>query len=205
MGQHSLTFQKASTLIQKAFVVATLFEIGMATPVDGNMTAANPSDERNMMVASLIGVLSVMLVLVFSILLCMIRLMDDECYATRIISIHSRATTSTIYRDATDKDQDTNGLREQDKNSVRVVDLSRNSNLPLSKDRLPRYPTTLDFGARDPLIASPNSIDAITRSEPETHMTDAGNADSNASETLTSSFHIPPFLAAQDTGCRPAA
>jgi len=191
MGQYS------STLVLKAFCIATLFEIGIAAPVDGSVTVANPSEERDMVIASLIGVLSVMLVMVMSILLCAMRVMDHESYAARITTIHSRATTSTAYRDATDKDQDTNSLSEQENNGVHVADLSRNSNLPFSKDSLPRHPTTLDFNARDPLIASPNGTDVVMHSESETRVSDAGMLTRQTSATLTSSFHIPPFLAAQ--------
>jgi len=169
-----------ASLFVQVFVVISLLGVTVAAPVSDwavNVSFQSVSGERGMVIASLIGVVSVMLVMLLSILLCMKSIMDAGSYETRNITIRSRATTSTICVDAPNMDQDTDSLREQEKNSIHVADLSRNSSLPLSTNRLPRYPTTLDFDAKVPLVASPNSIDVILRSGSETHVSDAGNGD----------------------------
>jgi len=170
----------STSFFVQVFVVISLLGVTVAAPVSDwavNVSLQSVSGERSVVIASLIGLLSVMLIMVLSILLCMKSIMDAGSYETRIVTMHSFATTRTVYVDAPNMDQDTNSLREQDKNGVHVADLSRNSKLPLSTNRLPRYPTTLDFSARVPLVASLSSIDVILRSESETHVSDAGNGD----------------------------
>jgi len=170
----------SNSLFVQVLVVISLLGVTVAAPVSDwavSVSLQSVSGERCVVIASLIGVLSVMLFMVLSILMCMKSIMDAGSYETRIIAIRSRATTSTVYVGAPNMDQDTNSLLEQDKNGVHVADLSGSSKLPLSTNRLPRYPTALDFSARVPLVASPNSIDVILRSESETHVSDAGNGD----------------------------
>lgn len=121
-----------------------------------------------------------MLVMVMSIVMCMISIMDAGSYATSTITATSRAVTSAVYVDAANKDQKTKSLTIPDKQDAHVADPPRNNTLPLSERGLLRCPTTLDFDARDPLVAPPDSnIDVIMCSESVARGNDARNADSD--------------------------
>jgi len=109
----------------------------------------------------------------------MTTIMDTRPCVTRTITAPLRAVVGVAYIEAANEDQDIKNVTTSGDNGLHVADLSRNTTLPLSDNGLSRYRTTLDFDARDPLVASPHSVDVITRFESETRKYDAYHADSD--------------------------